>query len=265
HTSARDLGPFTVRMADGAIKLLDFQFNGWGLKFAADRDNLATQSLADRGVFAVGVENRRGFVLEGGSIESDGCGTLLTTSQCLLSPNRNAQMSHADIEAYLCEAFGADRVLWLDHGAMAGDDTDSHIDTLCRLAPGDTIVYTGTSDTSDEHYEELARMKEQIATFRTSSGEPYRMVQLPLPDAIYDADCGERLPATYANYLVLDGRILMPGYGQPHNDRMAADALRVAYPDHEVEIIDCRALIRQHGSLHCITMQIPLTALSQYV
>ena len=246
-TWARDFGPLTVVDFDGNISLLDFQFNGWGLKFAACEDNLITSRMNEAGLFSVPVENHRGFVLEGGSVESDGHGIILTTSECLMSPNRNAAMSKDDIEHYLKSALGAEKILWLDHGALEGDDTDSHIDTLCRLAPDNVILYTGTARTDDVHYAGLRAMREQLAAFTDLNGAPFSLIELPLPDAVHDAETGERLP---------------PTYGQPLNDRLAADTLRVAYPEHEVVTIDCRALIRQHGSLHCITMQLPVKALN---
>lgn len=262
-TWARDFGPITVEV-DGVMHLLDFQFNGWGLKFAACHDNLITSRLSEAGIFAAPVENRRGFVLEGGSVESDGRGTLLTTSECLLSPNRNAEMSRAMIDSYLRDAFGVDTVLWLDHGALAGDDTDSHIDTLCRLAPDDTILYTCTDNRDDMHFESLQAMKEQLQHFRTAAGMPFRLMELPLPDPVEDPETGERLPATYANYLALAHRIIMPVYGQPVNDRLAAETIARAFPGHEVVTVDCRALVRQHGSLHCVTMQLPQGVIAKF-
>lgn len=259
-TWARDFGPITVRV-DGEYAVSDFKFNGWGLKFPADKDNLITSAMVRSGLIQAPRINRLGFVLEGGSIESDGEGTLLTTSTCLMSPNRNGDMSRDEIESYLKSAFGLKKVLWLDHGALAGDDTDSHIDTLARLAPGDTIVYTSTDDADDEHYAELHAMEDELKALRTPDGMPYNLIALPLPDAIYD-DEGERLPATYANFLILDRSILMPSYGQVKKDLLASQILRVAFPDHEVRMIDCRPLIKQHGSLHCVTMQLPEEILS---
>jgi agmatine/peptidylarginine deiminase len=255
-TWARDYGPITVVDGDSHV-LLDFQFNGWGLKFASCYDNLVTMALYKRNAIRGLYENHRGFVFEGGSIESDGEGTLLTTAECLLSPNRNAEMTESQIESYLKDVLGATRVLWLHHGALAGDDTDSHIDTLARLAPNHTIVYTATNRTDDEHYAELQTMKSEIASFTTASGKAYNLVELPLPEAIYDEN-GDRLPATYANYLVLNGALLMPTYEQPKYDSVAAAELRKAFPDYEIIPVDCRALIRQHGSLHCATMQLPI-------
>ncbi len=253
-TWARDHGAITLLGTEGAT-LMDFTFNGWGLKFAADKDNLITRHAFRAGMLQGRYANRLGFVLEGGSIESDGKGTLLTTSQCLLSPNRNGQMNKAEIETYLRSAFHARQVLWLDHGYLAGDDTDSHIDTLARLCPADTIAYVQCTDPKDEHHDALARMEEQLRTFRTLTEEPYRLLPLPLPAPIVED--GERLPATYANFLVMNDALLYPTYNQPDNDARAREVLAQAFPKHELVGIDCRALIRQHGSLHCVTMQYP--------
>lgn len=254
-TWARDHGPITLIDPDGRPLLLDFKFNGWGLKFAADKDNLITRRTLEADLLQGTYVNRLNFALEGGSIESDGRGTLLTTSECLLSPNRNGQMNRAEIEAYLKEQFNLRQVLWLDHGYLAGDDTDSHVDTLARLCPDDTIAYVRCTDTTDEHYEALLLMEEQLKTFRTPEGKPYRLLPLPMADAIVED--GERLPATYANFLVMNGAVLYPTYNQPANDAQAAQVLQEAFPGREVVGIDCRALIRQHGSLHCVTMQYP--------
>ena len=248
-TWTRDYGPITVE--DGTdLRLFDFTFNGWGMKFAADKDNLVNSRL-----FAETV-NRRGFVLEGGSIESDGRGTLMTTSRCLLSPNRNAQLSRDDIQEYLKAEFGLKQVLWVDHGFLEGDDTDSHIDTLARLAPHDTIIYCGAGNETGSQHDSLVAMARQLRSFTTPDRRPFNLIELPLPDPIFD-DEGERLPATYANYLATPKAILMPTYGQPRNDRLAADTLRIVYGDRRIITVDCRALIRQHGSLHCATMQLP--------
>ena len=254
-TWARDHGGITL-FCDGTPAIYDFKFNGWGLKFAANYDNLITSTLCRQGRFNARYENRLNFVVEGGALESDGAGTLLTTSECLLSPNRNGEWSQARIEEYLKETFGLQRVLWLDHGYLAGDDTDSHIDTLARFAPDNTIVYVQCTDPTDEHYEALRRMEEQLRTFTTLEGAPYRLLPLPMADAVYDEN-GERLPATYANFLIMNDAVLYPTYRQPANDRAAAQVLQQAFPDREIVGIDCSPLIRQHGSLHCVTMQYP--------
>lgn len=252
-TWARDHGGITILENDAAV-VLDFVFNGWGLKFPADKDNLITQTLGKTGIIQNEIRHG-GIVLEGGGIESDGQGTLLTTAECLLSPNRNPHLSKAEVEQFLKVTFGLQRVLWLHHGYLAGDDTDSHIDTLARFCSPDTIAYVQCTDHADEHYEALQKMEHELRTFKTLSGDKYNLVPLPWPDAIYDQD-GQRLPATYANFLIINGAVLVPTYGQ----RQDADALHVlqgVFPDREVIGIDCRALILQHGSLHCVTMQYP--------
>lgn len=253
-TWARDHGAITMLDAEGA-SLLDFMFNGWGLKFASDKDNLITRQAVESGFLNGRYVNRLGFVLEGGSIESDGLGTLLTTSECLLSPNRNGQMSRDEIEDYLCSVLHLKQILWLDHGYLAGDDTDSHVDTLARLCSPDTIAYVQCTDTQDEHYEALHQMEEQLKTFRTLNGNPYRLLALPMVDKIEEE--GERLPATYANFLIMNDAVLYPTYRQPENDQRAKEILQEAFPEYEIVGIDCRALIKQHGSLHCVTMQYP--------
>lgn len=254
-TWARDHAGITVKV-DGKPVVYDFAFNGWGLKFAACYDNLITSQCYKSGVLNARYENRLNFIIEGGSIESDGCGTMLTTSECLLSPNRNGEWSRNQIEEYLKDAFGLQQVLWLDYGYLAGDDTDSHIDTLARLAPDNTIVYVRCEDSDDEHYEQLQAMERQLRTFRTLQGEPYRLLPLPMAAAAYDEE-GERLPATYANFLILNDAVLYPTYGHATLDKVAADVLAQAFPGYEIVGIDCCALIRQHGSLHCVTMQYP--------
>lgn len=261
-TWARDFGFLSVRATEG-LQLLDFRFNGWGGKFGATQDN-ATNAL----MYGCSPSFLHGnyvdcldFELEGGSIETDGRGTLLTTSECLLNDNRNSHMDKAAIEQLLQERLGVDHILWLDHGYLAGDDTDSHVDTLARLCPNDTIAYVQCQDSDDEHYEALRLMEEQLRTFRTPEGKPYRLIPLPMAAPAYDAD-GERLPATYANYLVMNDTVLYPTYAHPELDLAAAQAIRQAYPDRDVVGVDCRALICQHGSLHCATMQYPRGAVN---
>ena len=226
------------------------------MKFAANYDNQINRRLFAAKMVRGDYRNHLGFVLEGGAIESDGEGTILTTSPCLLAPNRNEPKSREEIEEYLKQAFHAKRVLWLDHGYLAGDDTDSHVDTLARLCPNDTIAYVQCTDKDDEHYEELFRMEEQLKEFRTLEGEPYKLVPLPMADAAFDED-GQRLPATYANFLILNDAVLMPTYNQPAKDELALKQLQKAFPKHSIVGIDCRVLIEQHGSLHCCTMQYP--------
>lgn len=248
-TWARDHGFITVEEEDGRTVLLDFRFNGWGEKFPAELDNAINRQLYELGVVQGEYEPHLDFVLEGGSIESDGRGTILTTECCLTAPHRNQPLSRQQIEERLREWLGAERVVWLRHGNLIGDDTDGHIDTLARLCPDDTIVYTG----GDDEHPDLRLMEQELRELRTLEGRPYRLLRLPLPRPIYDG--GDRLPATYANYLVVNGAVLVPTYDQPDLDREAAGIIRQAYPDRDIVPIDCRAVIRQHGSLHCCTMQ----------
>ena len=252
-TWARDHAFLTVVSGNGP-ELLDFHFNGWGGRFEAELDNALNARLA--GLLKGKYVDCLDFVLEGGSVETDGRGTLLTTSQCLLNPNRNPQLDQAHIEALLCERLGVSRILWLHHGHLAGDDTDSHVDTLARLCPNQTIIYVQCTDKKDEHYESLKAMEQELEAMETADGHPYRLMPLPWPGKICDEQ-GERLPATYANYLVMNTTILYPTYARPETDEAAARVLRQAFPDHDVVGIDCRALIKQHGSLHCATMQYP--------
>ncbi len=258
-TWARDHGFISLLNEQEEVRLVDFCFNGWGMKFAACKDNLINSQLVKGSLLNGTYQNCRNFVLEGGSIESDGEGTLLTTSLCLLAPNRNDTLDKQEIEDYLKKSFNLKQVLWLDHGYLAGDDTDSHIDTLARLCPDHTICYVQCTDTEDEHYMELKKMEEQLKEFRTLDNEPFHLLGLPMPEAIFDED-GERLPATYANFLIMNDAVLYPTYDQPENDRKAACVLQEAFPGKEIVGVDCRALIKQHGSLHCVTMQYPRTA-----
>jgi len=262
-TWTRDYGPIIVTSSDGTTMLQDFIFNGWGMKFAANNDNRVAERLHTSGLIAGRYQGPGEIVLEGGSIESDGKGTILTTEHCLLAPNRNDCLNPYEIETKLLEKLGAKKILWLKHGLLSGDDTDGHIDTLARIAPpGNIIIYTGCDDPTDEHFTELEAMRDELRNMTNAIGAPFHLIELPLPDPIYDPDDGSRLPATYANYLIVNGAVLMPTYGQPQKDRLAAMILKSAMPEYEIIPIDCRSLIRQHGSLHCATMQLPLGALS---
>ncbi len=251
-TWLRDTGPITLVGADGYI-LNDFRFTGWGGKFEATRDDALAEGLVDQGLFVANARHRPiDFALEGGAIESDGAGTLLSTWTCLHL--RHPDKTRAEIEAVFAETLGATRVLWLEHGYLEGDDTDAHIDTLARLAPDNTILYQSCDDPADSHHAELARMAEEIAALRTADGRPWRTVALPWAQPILDS--GRRLAASYANYLVTDHAVLVPAYGDAA-DAEAARRIGAAHPGRVVESIPCRPLIWQNGSLHCVTMQLP--------
>ncbi len=252
-TWIRDFGPLTV-YADDQPVLLDFTFNGWGSKFPADKDNRATRHLYDTGLFSKGQLSTSSLVLEGGSLESDGAGTLLTTTTCLLNSNRNPQLDKGELEAKLSGHLGYNHFLWLDHGWLAGDDTDSHIDTLARLAPNDTILYVRCNNKTDVHYPALKEMEKQLQQFRTKGGQPFCLIPLPMPQPCYDGT--DRLPASYANFLIINHAILAPIYNDPA-DTLVLKILGETFPGREIIGIDCRSLLKQHGSLHCITMQLP--------
>lgn len=255
-TWARDHGFITLAGSDGELRLLDFRFNGWGDKFEATLDNAINRRMYESGIVDGEYEDHLDFVLEGGAIESDGRGTVFTTSGCLLAPNRNQPLALSEIETELKRRLHAHRIVWIDHGNLTGDDTDGHIDTLVRVAPDDTLLYVGCDDTSDEQYAGLQLMESQLRMLRTDAGRPFRLLRLPSPSPIYDD--GERLPATYANFLVINGAVLCPTYSQPETDSKALRIIGEAFPGREIVPVDCRSIIRQHGSLHCCTMQYPM-------
>ena len=254
-TWARDHGFITLVDDQGHARLLDFCFNGWGEKFPAELDNAINRRLYDEGKVKGEYVDCLDFVLEGGSIESDGKGTVFTTSCCLLAPHRNQPMSKDQIEERLKRELQAERIVWINHGSLTGDDTDGHIDTLVRICPDDTLLYMGCDNPDDEQYAELHLMEEELKTFRTIEGKPYRLLKLPMPRPIIFE--GERLPATYANFLVINGAVLCPTYAQPDLDAEALRLIGEAFPEREIVGIDCRSIIKQHGSLHCCTMQYP--------
>ena len=253
-TWIRDYGYISI-VENGEVKLLDFTFDGWGGKFEASLDNEVNRVLHKKGYMGITPLESIDFVLEGGSIESDGEGTILTTSKCLCNPNRNGGLSKEEVEERLSEYLGAKRVLWLDYGYLAGDDTDSHIDTLARFVSNNTIMYVQCLDEDDEHYEELKKMEEQLKSFRRVEGEPYRLIALPMPTAKFDKE-GNRLPATYANFLITDGALIYPTYSVDE-DKNVHKIFKDFFVDKEIIPIECSRLIEEGGSLHCSTMQIP--------
>jgi agmatine/peptidylarginine deiminase len=253
-TWARDHGPIGVRAETGEPLLLDFRFNGWGGKFTADRDDRITGALSQGGLFGETPLEPIDLVLEGGAIESDGRGTLLAVTRTLVDPRRNRGLTRDAIERILAERLGARRFLWLEHGAISGDDTDGHIDTLVRFCAPDTLCYARCTDANDADFAELHAMELELRSFRDPQGNPYRLVPLPTPEPVLDRE-GERLPAGYANFLLINGAVLVPTYDN-RADAEALETLGRLFPDRAVLPIDCRPLIRQGGSLHCISMQL---------
>ncbi len=252
-TWTRDYGALSIE-EDGRKKLVDFTFDGWGGKFEAAKDNAVNRWLSGKGFYGGAPLETVDTVLEGGAIDTNGEGTILTTRQCLCHPNRNGSVDTQEVEAILAETLGATQVLWLEHGYLAGDDTDGHVDMLARFVNPTTITYVTCDNPEDEHYEALKKMEEELRNFRTESGVPYTLIPLPLPDPKYDED-GERLPATYANFLISNGAVVYPTYSDP-NDKKVGEILREVFPNREVIPINCLSLIQQGGSLHCSTMQV---------
>ena len=259
-TWVRDSGPITVE-TDTGMKLLDFKFNAWGSKYSFDLDDDISKKMFAQGAFPSASFESIEFVLEGGSIESDGKGTLLTTSSCLLNKNRNPLLTKDDIENKLKEFFGAQKINWLHSGYLAGDDTDGHIDVLARICPNNTIVYTACDDENDEHFSNLKKMEEELKELTNASGEAYRL--LPLPWAgVHMSDADKRMPASYANFLIVNEAVLVPIY-DALGDEDALEVVSQAFPGYEIFGIPCVSLIERGGSLHCISMQLPEGVLPQ--
>ncbi|MES1941462.1 hypothetical protein T5B8_14550 [Salinisphaera sp. T5B8] len=252
---ARDTGPITV-FDDSERRFLDFRFDGWGGQFEASRDDAFTAALHASGVLGDSPIERSEITLEGGSIESNGVGTLLTTERCLLQGRRNADFDRERAATALAHALGVETVHWLTQGDLIGDDTDGHIDTLARFVAADTIAYQGCRDPKDAHHDALAAMAEELTGLRDAQGQPYRLVELPLPAPVYDPDDGHRLPAGYANFLIANGCVVIPAFDDPADDDAHA-IIAGLFPDRDIRRVDSRALIRQHGGLHCAAMQIP--------
>lgn len=251
-TWLRDSGPITL-IRGQSFRLLDFLFTGWGGKFEAGNDDALVGQLVAAGLFGDAEHRRVDFALEGGAIDSDGAGTVLSTWACM--SRRHPDRSREDIEQVFRRELGFERVLWLDQGELAGDDTDAHIDTLARFAAADAIVFQSCDDENDVHFGPLKAMALEIVALRTVDGAPYRLFPLPWPRPVHGED-GHRLAASYANFLIVNDAVLMPAYGDPADER-AAEVLAQAFPDRQVVTVPCRPLIEQNGSLHCLTMQLP--------
>jgi len=244
-TWARDCSALSIE-ENNKIKLLDFTFNAWGDKFEAFKDNAMSEAISKHYSKELWHVN---FVLEGGAIESNGAGIILTTSTCQLNQNRNPKLNSIEITKKLNETLGATEILYLERGYLAGDDTDSHIDTLARFIDKKTIMYVACENKEDEHYQELKLMEEELQEMAIK--HDFKLISLPFPHAIYEDK--KRLPATYANFLFVNGAVLVPTYGVKE-DEEALNIFRQVFKDRDIVAIDCSTLIKQHGSLHCITM-----------
>ena len=256
----RDHGPLTVLCSNEA-KLLDYSFNGWGNKYQHDLDNALSRKLSQQDAFGNNPMETIDWILEGGSIEVDGSGTLLTTESCLRNRNRNPKLSHEQLETILKQQLGLTRILWLHHGQLQGDDTDGHIDTIARYCDRNTIAYVRCNDPRDPHYTNFKAMEAELKLLVNAEGKPYRLVALPWPKPVYN-DGGKRLPATYANFLIINGAVLVPLYKDAADDR-ALEILAGCFPDREIIGINSLPLIKQYGSIHCASMQLPSQIMSQ--
>lgn len=256
----RDYGPVAVKHEQG-IKLIDFTFNGCGGKFHAEPDNQVSKVLQKQNAFPAAEFESQEWVLEAGAIETDGQGTLLTTTKCLLNKNRNPEFSKADIENRVKELFGVSKINYLEHGFLVGDDTDSHIDNLARLCPNNTIVYTACDDESDEHYDELKKMEAELAALTNANGNKYRLLPLPWPGAKFNDD-DKRVPVTYTNFVVVNECVLVPIY-DALSDEDALEVISQAFPGFEIMGIPCATLIEQGGSLHRVITHLPEGVLFQ--
>jgi agmatine deiminase len=250
----RDHGPIFVERHDGAGAepvVLDWGYNAWGGKYPPyDQDDVVPTRIAKELALPVIAP---GMVLEGGSIDVNGAGTLLTTEQCLLNPNRNPQLTRADIEAGLRHFLGARHILWLGQG-IEGDDTDGHIDDLTRFVDPVTVVTVVEEDPRDANYEPLRANLERLGEMTDQDGAPLRVVALPMPPPLYRE--GQRLPASYANFYIGNGAVLMPGF-EPARDARAQAVLQDLFPTRPVAVIDCIDLVWGLGAIHCVTQQWP--------
>jgi agmatine deiminase len=249
----RDHGPNFVRNdRTGEVAVNDWDYNAWGEKYRPfDRDN------AIPGRIAAALKLRRfrpGMVLEGGSIDVNGADAVLTTEAVLLNPNRNPWLTRAEIEQRLRDFLGVKLVHWLGDG-IVGDDTDGHVDDLARFFSTDGIVTAVESNRKDINYPMLSDNLDRLKSLRNAAGRRYRIVELPMPKPVYRE--ARRLPATYANFLVLNGAVLMPTFRQPRSDARAAAILASCFPGREIVPIDCVDLVWGRGTLHCISQQQP--------
>ncbi len=248
----RDFGPLTVQARTGEFCFQDFRFNGWGSKYSFRKSNAFNESLQGINPFAsMSVFQQEGFVLEGGSIDCNGSGALLLTENCLLNQNRNPSFSRAQIEQYLQKSLGISQFLWLSKGSLPGDDTDCHIDNLARFVSKETIFYAKASP-EDDLWPELQEMEQELASYAG-----YEMIPIALPAPVLDLESGERLPASYLNFLIINEAVLIPSYGQLVLEAEIALLFQKYLPSREIVWIDSRALIRGRGGVHCASMQVP--------
>ena len=249
----RDHGPIFVKNdKTGEVAVTDWEHNAWGGKYPPyDLDNTIPPKIAA----ALGLRRfEKKMIMEGGSLEVNGAGLLLTTESCLLNRNRNPAMSKAEIEQALRDFLGVHTIHWLGDGII-GDDTDGHIDDMTRFFSADGIVTVLESNKRDKNYPILLENLERLHALRTPAGKKFKVVALPMPKPCW---CdGQQMPASYANFLVINGAVLMPAFRQPKRDAAAAEVLAACFPGREIILIDCLELVWGLGTLHCISQQQP--------
>lgn len=248
----RDHGPAVLLNAKRQAAIVDWGFNAWGGKYPPyDSDDAVPTRIAE--ILGLPVFYP-GIVMEGGAIDVNGAGTLLTTTDCLLNKNRNPHLSKPQIEQYLKDYYGQSNICWLT-GGIEGDDTDGHVDDLARFISPTQIVFATESDPKSPNYKTLRRVRKQLDTLRDQAGNPFQIIEIPMPSpVIHD---GEFLPATYINFYFINNALLVPTYRDKKNDKLALKTLQSHLPKHEVIGIDCTELIWGLGSIHCLTQQIP--------
>lgn len=249
----RDHGPiFLKNQNSGEIAISDWEFNAWGGKFPSSLDNQIPGKIAS----ATGYRHfPMPYILEGGSIDTDGRGTLLTTRSCLLNQNRNHTLTPGEVESVLQRGLGIKNIWWLDEG-LEGDDTDGHIDDITRFAPGGLILTAWEEDPQDPNHHALANNLKQLESWIKGSSRSYEIVRLPMPSRLEYKKT--RLPASYANFLILNGAVLMPAFGEEGKDATAAEILQKAFPGRVIVPVDSRIFVRESGALHCLSQQEPL-------
>lgn len=261
-TWIRDNGPIFIKENE-IFTALNFKFNGWGNKFNYKLDNDLNNKIFSSNIFKKNVIKRDiNFVLEGGSIDNNGDGIILTTQNCLLNKNRNPQYSKEAIEGLFSEIFGQNKILWLKNGKLMGDHTDSHIDMLAKFVNKDTIIYVKSANPNYPYFNELKLMEEELMNFRDCNNKPFKLIPIPLPE-IKDLQ-GNYLPATYTNFLIFNSAVIVPIYNSKE-DQQAMDIFESIFYNKEIIQIDCRVLISEGGAIHCATNNIPKGFLKQEV
>lgn len=265
-TWARDHGPITMLPKTTGKKLiLDFEFNAWGGKFGYTKDNAVTKHLYHQAAFNSADYKKIDYILEGGAIECNGEGVLLTTASCLFNQNRNHQMTKQQTIDDLKQYLNVNNLVVIENSMLYGDDTDGHIDMLARFCNRDTILYTACDDQSNPNYANLKKLEQELLVLQKSNGiiDGLKLIPLYIPKVIHNAEKLKNnipdnvLPASYANFLILNGAVLVPIYNDPKYDQLALDTLSQAFPNRDILGLDSRIVIEQGGSLHCLTMQIP--------